>query len=417
MTTTRTTMPGTAMNDEYKLTLREIEEHEREVVLASGEHAAPERFPRLYNRSVAFTAIRTVRAINPDPAEYLAIRVGPRSSTKLELAVADWNKHWEAAQFRRRFFDEDELPASLRKVAELGDVNTILIPKTRSGYYEYSPIYHLLPRSTLERFDLPLLRAGQWPYGIAIGDVDKFLPDDFVSRLSQAWAFEVWRHIDSGTGLAGFSDRDPIKLLAHDLKFWLPAVTEVIQARLRELPIVNDDNEAEFPPPLVDGSVLEGALMGRPRKGSDVWTGEEDARCAITEAVAAAKSISRLQEILDAIRSNRAEDDFSQRWSYAREDFERRLYGKRRKFKLAFVELDDVTPVVGPESDIVDQMVLSDFMSVIDEKSRQIVMLVTSGQSNLSEVGRQLGYANNSAVQKRLRKLAVKAKRHLDLLD
>jgi hypothetical protein len=274
-----------------------------------------------------------------------------------------------------------------------------------------------LPRSTLEHFGLPLLTAGQWPYGIGVGDVEKFLPADFANRLSRAWAFEVWRHIDSGTGLSGFSDRDSIKLLAHDLKFWLPAVTEVIQARLRELPIVNDDNEAEFPPPLIDGSVLEGALMGRPRMGSDVWSGEEDAKWAIAETVEAAKSVSRLQEILDAIRSNRVEDDFSQRWSHAREDFERRLYGKRRKFKLAFVELDDVTPIVSPESDIIDRIVLSDFMSVIDEKNRQIVVLVTSGESNLSEVGRQLGYANNSAVQKRLRKLAVKAKRHLDLLD
>lgn len=404
------------MTDAHE-TFCEIEQWERESALASGEHATPERFPRLFNLSVGFTAIRTVRAINPEPAKYLAIRMGPRASIKLQLAVADWNKHWEAAQFRRRFFNDDELPASLVKIAELGDVNAIIVPKTRSGYYEYSPIYHLLPRSTLERFGLPLLMAGQWPYAITVGDAEKFLPDDFADRLSRAWAFEVWRHIDSGTGLSGFSDRDSIKLLAHDLKFWLPAVTEVIQTRLRELPIVNDDNEAEFPPPLIDGSVLEGALMGRPRMGSDVWSGEEDAKCAIGETVVAAKSVSRLQEILDAVRSNRAEDDFSPRWSYAREDFERQVYGKRRKFKLAFVELENVTPIVGPESDIVDQMVLSDFMTVIDEKNRQIVLLVTSGESNLSEVGRQLGYANNSAVQKRLRKLAVKAKHHLDLLD
>jgi hypothetical protein len=405
------------MTDQHELTFSEIEQYERESTLANGEHAEPERFPRLFNLSVGFTAIRTIRAIDPKPAEYLAIRVSPGSSVKLQLAVADWNKHWEAAQFRRRFYNDEELPAPLRKVAELGDVNAILVPKTRSGYYEYSPIYHLLPRSTLERFGLPFLTAGQWPYAVSFGDVEKFLPDDFANRLSRAWAYEVWRHIDSGTGLSGFSDRDPIKLLAHDLKFWLPAVTEVIQERLRELPIVNDENEAEFPPPLEDGSVLEGALMGRPRMGSDVWSGEEDAKWAIAETVEAAKSVGRLQEILDAIRSNRVEDDFSQRWSHAREDFERQLYGKRRKFKLVFIELEDVTPIVSPESDIIDQIVLSDFMSVIDEKNRQIVMLVTSGESNLSEVGRQLGYANNSAVQKRLRKLAVKAKRHLDLLD
>lgn len=31
----------------------------------------------------------------------------------------------------------------------------------------------------------------------------------------------------------------------------------------------------------------------------------------------------RLRGILDAVRSNRVEDYFSDRWSYAREDFER----------------------------------------------------------------------------------------------
>lgn len=35
---------------------------------------------------------------------------------------------------------------------------------------------------------------------------------------------------------------------------------------------------------------------------------------------------SRLRGILDAIRSHRVEDDYADRWSYEREDFERKLY-------------------------------------------------------------------------------------------
>jgi hypothetical protein len=86
------------MTDEHEFTLSEIEQHERESIRASGEHAGPERFPRLFNLSVGFDAIRTVRAIDPEPAECLAIRVGPGSSFKLQLAATDWNKHWEAAE-------------------------------------------------------------------------------------------------------------------------------------------------------------------------------------------------------------------------------------------------------------------------------------------------------------------------------
>jgi hypothetical protein len=36
------------------------------------------------------------------------------------VAMARWNLLWEAAQFRRRVFAEDEPPAELREVADCG---------------------------------------------------------------------------------------------------------------------------------------------------------------------------------------------------------------------------------------------------------------------------------------------------------
>jgi hypothetical protein len=55
-------------------------------------------------------------------------------------ALAQWNLLWEAAQFRRRIFDEDELPPAIRAVADRGDHNVIFVPRTRSRYYEYLPL-------------------------------------------------------------------------------------------------------------------------------------------------------------------------------------------------------------------------------------------------------------------------------------
>ena len=150
------------------------------------------------------------------------------------LTVHDWNQLWEAAQFRRRFFDENDLTPDLAKIADRGDFNIILVPRTQSRLYEYAPLYHLLSRSTCERFGLPLLGRGQWPFGVENVDIAKYLPVDFERRLSQAWAATVWRHLNSGSGLTAFSRDDPIRLLAHNLDFWIPP--SVIQGLILSAP-------------------------------------------------------------------------------------------------------------------------------------------------------------------------------------
>ena len=72
-------------------------------------------------------------------------------------------------------------------------------------------------------------------------DISNYLPNDFEQRLSRAWAATVWRHLNSGSGLAAFSRDDPIRLLAHNLDYWIPSVTEAIQDTLREFPVVTGD--------------------------------------------------------------------------------------------------------------------------------------------------------------------------------
>lgn len=85
-------------------------------------------------------------------------------SVGLTVAIGMWNLAWEAGQFRRRFFDPDELPDPLAKLAELGDRNIQFVSKIRSKYFEHATLLHLLPTSTLERYGLPLFRAGKWPF-------------------------------------------------------------------------------------------------------------------------------------------------------------------------------------------------------------------------------------------------------------
>ncbi len=331
------------------------------------------------------------------------------------LGVSTWNLLWEAAQFRRRYFGEDDLPAPMYHIADRGDVNVVFVPRTRSRYYEYAPLFHLLTRDALQRHGLPLMRGGQWPFSTQLVDVDRLLPADFEARLSRAWAGAMWRHLmpQYRSPIDGFSTNDPIRLLAHNLDFWLPPVTEVIQETMRDFPEV-DNGIVPGPVTLEDGSVLDGAVTANPRTGGDIWRGEDEAAEMIRWTFEAADSDGKLRGILDAVRSHRCDDDFSPKWTGAREDFERKLHKKRSKIKVKFVELTDTIPVHGPETEVLDEMMCGDFMALLDQRDRKVVVLLRSGVTKLGEVADIMGYRNHSAVSKRLDKIRQRAAAYFD---
>jgi len=406
------------MADDYRSEEREPTAVEalawrREGVFLPEAEAFPEEFPRLRNISAGFLFHGVTRPLVPAPPEYVTLLMPRPRNLELVGAVGQWNMLWEAAQFRRRHFDLDDLPEQMAKVADLGDVNVEFVPRTRTRYFEYAPLFHLLPKRVLRMFGLPLLRTGQWPFRVDPAGIDESLPADFESRLARAWAWIVWPYLMSGSQMKAFSADDPIRLLAHNLDFWVPAVASTIQNRLRDLPEV-DKGWTPGPVTLEDGSVLAGAVAGNPRMGGLVWFGEDDARDAVVETVEAADRMGHLRGILEAIRSNRVEDDFSSHWSYAREDFERKLHGKRRKVKVRFVELTDTIPVQGPESEVLGNLVTNDFLALLDSRNRQIVVLLSSGVTKKIEIADRLGYASHSAVSKRLAQIRRTAESYFD---
>jgi hypothetical protein len=394
-------------------TAAEIDAFRREAIFAHPDQLAPDEFPRLWNMSAGFAYRAVLRAADPEPPEFVTIPVRFGRSLETCGAMSQWNVLWEAAQFRRRMFDEKDLPVAMCTVADVGDVNVMFVPRTASRYFEYAPLYHLLPRATLERHGLPLLTKGQWPFITDNGGKDDYLPSDFSARLSNAWSAEVWRYLMGGARMRDFSATDPIKLLAHNLDFWLPAVNEVIQETLRDLPEI-DKRAVDEVVRLVDGTVLDGASVANPRVGSDIWRGEDEARAALERTLEAADERGHLRDILDAVRSNRVEDDFAPHWSRAREDFERKLNHKRARVKVSFVEIPDTIPVHGPETAIVDNLVVGDFLALLDDKERKVVLLLRSGVTKLTDVARELGYSNHSAVSKRLGVIRRTAARYFD---
>ena len=174
----------------------------RDVLLSPSEAlAGPDRYPRMWNMSAGMAFFQAViRPDTPDRPEYISVPMPSSTTTDLDtrgariFAVARWNALWEAAQYRRRFFHDDTdadglatLPRDLARIADLGDNNIVFIPRTQTRYYDYAPLFHLLPRTTLDRFGLPMLTGGQWPFWAELTSPDPYLPADFSQRLSRAW--------------------------------------------------------------------------------------------------------------------------------------------------------------------------------------------------------------------------------------
>jgi hypothetical protein len=63
---------------------------------------------------------------------------------------------------------------------------------------------------------------------------------------------------------------------------------------------------------------------------------------------------------------------------------------------------------------VLGHLVTSDFLAMLDARNRQIVVLLQSGMTSKTEIADVLGYANHSAISKRLVQIRRAAEAHFD---
>jgi hypothetical protein len=334
----------------------------------------------------------------------------------IRVALAMWNVAWEAGQYRQALFREEDFPPSLKPAAEV-EGNVYLMPRTQSRYIEYAPLYHLVPRRIAERHALPLLREGTWPpLGTSVEELERELPPGFGDRLANAFADVIWKRLSPRSPASAFSDADPIRLLSHNLDYWVPHALAVMEDELRLFDRVTTD-EREIAEKLrrARRDPYPGATPQRPRQGGTLWQGEAWAAEVADLVVGHADAAGRLRALFDAVRSNRVHDDFSDRWSREREDFERRINHRRAKVEVAFIELPESVPVHGPESQVEGRIITEDFLALLDARERRIVVLLSAGITNLGDIAARLGYKGHSPVSKALTRIRRKAEHYFDL--
>jgi hypothetical protein len=386
---------------------------------AKGEDLDPAVFPELATLSSAFFYDFTPVAKNPAPPELVFLPT--KNVERLEIVglLASWNYLWEAAQYRKEVFMKDRFAGNLPKIMDwldkLPDANIYLIADTKCKYDAYAPLYHVLPKRVLDRHGLPAMKRPTWPSNLASPWHNRIFQPDFVERLSRAFAEHIWHYLDSGSGLRAFEPNDPLRLLSHNLDFWLPHAVAVIESRMREFSRVSPklEKQVRILAEAREHDDDEGGIY-TPRKGGLLWMGEDEAECVTEEIVSAADKTGQLRGIIDAVKSNRVVDDFSPRWSHAREDFERKLYSKRSKVRVSFVELKDTLPVHSPRSEYTDSLLWQDFSAMLDTRERHIVICLRNGTTKLGDIATTLGYASHSPISKALAKIRKKASEFLN---
>jgi hypothetical protein len=390
--------------------------------LATGDDLDSEMFPYLWTISAAFFhQFVPIPRSSVRPPEFVYVPLPSRGTPRLATfgRLAEWNMLWEARHLRHRMFRARDLPRRLRWLSRHPESDFRLVPlegKTRYG--AYAPLYHLLPLSVLRRFGLPAIKRGGWPVEYNLGGLtDGVLPADWEVRLSQAVAFHLWPFLCPRSAPSMFARTEPIKLLSHNLDFWMPYLDLVVQQRRGQAERCGFDEEyPDQPRKLAEARRrLAGECeVERPLMGGPVWMGESEALEAASALVKAADARGNLRTIIEAVKSNRIADDFSSRWSWEREDFERKLYRRRSKIRPIFVELNDTVPVHGPASEAEENLLWQDFFALLNPRERRIIVCLRSGISRATEIARELGYANHSPVSKALAVIRRKAETFLD---
>jgi hypothetical protein len=391
---------------------------------AEPDEQTPDWYPHFQSISGAwFFRFLPVPNGPPTPPEMIYIEAAdclmPREKVALKTlnTIAQWNASWEAGGYACHVQDKKRIPRHLRWLLKAEGRNVRLLPRrSRDRYSAYAPLFHLLPLRLLQAHGLPILKRGQWPYMMNHIESAGILPTRFDEKLAQAFSAHVWPLLCSGSKRKAFSAAEPLMMLSHNLDFWLPYADVVAQNRARALGRVRPErDDVQLMEDInADNREVDAAVV-KPSMGGSLWMGEDDAWDATKELVSAADQYGRLAGIVDAIRSHRVQDDFSSQWSFAREDFERRLFHKRLKVKVSFVELPDTIPVHGRDSELHESMVWEDFFTLLDRKERRIAVCLRSGSTSLSDIATHLGYANHSPVSKALKKIREKAKRHFGM--
>jgi hypothetical protein len=337
---------------------------------------------------------------------------GKEDVDRLHLALHDWNQCYAAGHLR----PADTFDAVVGRVPGIehrANPNIILAPATLAGVSAlHTMLASLLPDSVLQQVNLERVRASM---GLVLWGCQD-LTAAYVRTVEAAFSRLMWSKIAPKRRFRAefFSARSPLRLLADDARFWMNRIYRLALDRRENgfSPVTGEDEswesmdqlQRQFDEAMVDEEDRSAFVLRRPLMGGTIWleTDAAEREAVLEDALTGAGVMESLEPVIELLQSERAHEDFSDRASWIKEDFERSFYSKRAKLKVELVEtLDDAPVWSADECDGYGEVLFRDLVAALDVRERRLLLALRTGKT-VTEIAAEKGLRCHASISRRV---------------
>jgi hypothetical protein len=350
--------------------------------------------------------------------ERLRHGVMTKRQRELSYAIHEWNQSSPAA-LTRPGEALDILRRELRCLDAIKTPNVIFVPRRRP---DGLTALHVMLASVLPDTALKAAGIERTPSILNLSTVACHdLPANFSVVASRAFSAYIWRKFAPRARFnkSFFSASSPLRLLADDTSFWMHRLYRIALDRWDYFEEVDDANEPNWKPLSELATLLRSSLpetlhdkvsVRRPLRGGDVWDVDDpvDRENVIEEAITGVGVMESLEPVIELLLRHRAHEDFSGRYSWVKEDFERSFYSKRSKLKVEIIETIDDAPVWNAaEPDGYERVLFRDVLAALNVRERTLLLALRMGKT-ATDIAQGQGLTGHAAISRRIKKLKAK---------
>ena len=260
---------------------------------------------------------------------------------------------------------------------------------------EYLAAFYLIPLDLLQKMEKQVRNLPRNPRRLCHdwNAIEVVESDYFLNCIIDAWRYMIWPFLQLKAPREIFSGDEPAWRFCAALPLWVDEFEErgIIPTQADLFADGGADVEFGYVPLDVISLIFSAVIPEIAEK-------------------------HKIREIFEIAREHRCFEDFDWRTSFQKSDFYRKWYHTRtahpmislEKYKADCkrkkIEWEPPTNAPGPESTVVSQMYVEQFLDSLPPKDREMLELRMDGKT-LEEIAKELGYANHSGVLKRLRKI------------
>ncbi len=339
-----------------------------------------------------------------------------------QLALIDWNRHHHGGFIRDG--DACKVMETLAPgVLKIESSNVILVPESSGATELHRMLASLLPDEALVRLGMERKPAHFWLNPWSRQEVSSTA----ARRIEDAFVGHMWGRLTGGgrLGRLAFSEDSSLRLLAGDPRLWMNRVYRVAMEREELMGGDDADRDPEWRPlEELRGEFLakypdlsETVTIRRPLYGGTIWDPNDpaDREAVLDEAIHGLGEMGSIAPVVETLLSHPTHDDFSDRVSWIKTDFERAFYSKRSRVRVDLIETIDDFPVWEASERIgYDDVLFRDILAFYDERDRRLLIAVRNGKT-ISSIAEGEGYADHAPVSRRLKAVRKRLARLLGM--